>query len=35
MNNNNEKHISDKRDFLEALNNYYRLKYNYESSLDK
>jgi len=35
MNNNNEKHISDKRDFLEALNNYYRLKNNYESSLDK
>ena len=35
MSNSTEKDISDKRDFLEALNNYYRLKYNYESSLDK
>lgn len=35
MSNSSEKDISDKRDFLEALNNYYRLKYNYESSLDK
>jgi hypothetical protein len=35
MSNSPEKEISDKRDFLEALNNYYRLKFNYESSLDK
>ena len=35
MSNNNEKDISDKRDFLDALNSYYRLKYNYEISLDK